>query len=375
MTESIDLIELQKFANKGVPDIKEWETTFFDIARFPHYENVISNFYAYFLDPNEKHGLESLFLDALQEIIGTSFVFAAPEITREYYTASGMRIDVVIQGSSDESYNTIIIENKMYHHLNNDLNDYYTEFKLADEFKKGVVLTIQPLDTRDNRFVNITHNQWIDKVWEMSGTTLFSISHESLFHLKQFTTNLKNFNMAHEIGEYLDFYTDNFGFIQKVEKLKAQLEKHIWDEINRAWRLIEIPEVKFVNDHKYKWNLTYYRDEANPQVFFTISPLYINQTKPKIQLIIELNHEGLKKHEEIKALFTTSYYDEYLNAKVPEKNARWYHLVTVEKDLDKDSVENLAEFIATTINETELKTIFMKVFKFFKERNPQQPIQ
>ena len=39
--------------------------TFMEIAGYPHYENVCSNFLAFFFDPEGPHGLGSLFLDAL----------------------------------------------------------------------------------------------------------------------------------------------------------------------------------------------------------------------------------------------------------------------------------------------------------------------
>lgn len=92
----IDLNEIQAFLSKGIIKVKDKETTLFDIAGFPHYENVVSNIYAYFLDPNQPHGLGTLFIDALSKLIGAGFTFITPDVHREYTTKKGGRIDLVI---------------------------------------------------------------------------------------------------------------------------------------------------------------------------------------------------------------------------------------------------------------------------------------
>ena len=44
--------------------------TFMEIGGYPHYENVCSNFLAFFFDPEGPHGLDSLFLEALAGSVG-----------------------------------------------------------------------------------------------------------------------------------------------------------------------------------------------------------------------------------------------------------------------------------------------------------------
>jgi hypothetical protein len=43
--------------------------SFLDIAGFPHREKVWSNFYAFFLDQKQEHGLGKLFLSCLIDIL------------------------------------------------------------------------------------------------------------------------------------------------------------------------------------------------------------------------------------------------------------------------------------------------------------------
>ena len=45
-----------------------------EIGGYPHYENVCSNFLAFFFNPERPHGLGSLFLDALVGSVGIESV-------------------------------------------------------------------------------------------------------------------------------------------------------------------------------------------------------------------------------------------------------------------------------------------------------------
>ncbi len=50
---------------KKLPGRVERPRTFMEIAGYPHYENACSNILAFFMDPEEPHGLGTLVLDAL----------------------------------------------------------------------------------------------------------------------------------------------------------------------------------------------------------------------------------------------------------------------------------------------------------------------
>jgi hypothetical protein len=48
-----------------LPRRVERPKTFMEIAGYPHYENVCSDILAFFMDPEESHGLKALVIDAL----------------------------------------------------------------------------------------------------------------------------------------------------------------------------------------------------------------------------------------------------------------------------------------------------------------------
>jgi hypothetical protein len=51
-----------------LPDRVKRRPTLMEIAGYPHYENVCSNILAFYLDPEEPHGLGTLVLDALTRV-------------------------------------------------------------------------------------------------------------------------------------------------------------------------------------------------------------------------------------------------------------------------------------------------------------------
>ena len=138
--EKVDLLQLQSFLNQNeIPIIKSKPKTFLGIAKQPHYENVLSNIYAFYFDVNEVHQFKDLFIKSLLELINRSILvkektvfetFSEFDVFTEYGIKDQKRIDILLQNNEQ----AIIIENKVYHHLNNDLNEYYNEIKVASYF-------------------------------------------------------------------------------------------------------------------------------------------------------------------------------------------------------------------------------------------------
>ncbi len=122
------LQELKSFLdNNTIPKPKKRPKTFLGIAKQPHYENVLSNIYSFFFNVNEVHKMEDLFIKSLLEVAlekGVSKDFSSFydfNCATEVGTTKGGRIDLLWSNGRQ----SIIIENKVYHHLNNDLEDYW----------------------------------------------------------------------------------------------------------------------------------------------------------------------------------------------------------------------------------------------------------
>lgn len=66
----MNLTGLQHFLdNNEIPKIKRKPKTFLGISKQPHYENVLSNIYAFYFNTNEEHGMKDLFLKSFQTLI------------------------------------------------------------------------------------------------------------------------------------------------------------------------------------------------------------------------------------------------------------------------------------------------------------------
>ena len=107
------------------------ELTFFNVAGYPHYENVVSNILQFFFSPKGEHGFEDLWLKALlnsfqknaNKKIDVESLYVAGDIEREVYTENKKRIDILIPLNKF----VIVIENKIYSGVNNPFEEYHNE--------------------------------------------------------------------------------------------------------------------------------------------------------------------------------------------------------------------------------------------------------
>ena len=61
--------EYDPIINEPIVLAQPEDPTTFDISGYPHYEEVISNWYAFFFDPAEEHSPDDLFLQSLVVLI------------------------------------------------------------------------------------------------------------------------------------------------------------------------------------------------------------------------------------------------------------------------------------------------------------------
>lgn len=141
------------FRSANWPRQVERRPTFFSIAGFPHYENVLSNVYQFFFSTESSHGLGSLFIDALTDVITegriqkqTLFNLQRVTVERELSTGNG-RLDLLLhdgpaEGQWKKASTVVLIENKVYHWLANDLDDYWKFARQASPNSQmlGIVL-------------------------------------------------------------------------------------------------------------------------------------------------------------------------------------------------------------------------------------------
>jgi hypothetical protein len=140
----------------------------FQIAGFPHYEMVASNILAFFLDPYQEHRMGDLVLKSFFDSISKNipnityddfFRVESIQIRTEVPTKSNKKIDILIEDGN----NALIIENKIWAGLYNDLNDYYNYVAndmLGEEQEKNVYLIILHLGNTSYNAVNYEYSKF-----------------------------------------------------------------------------------------------------------------------------------------------------------------------------------------------------------------------
>ncbi len=232
--KKLDLEVLQQFLNNNqgkIPKPTKGVKTLFDVMKQPHLENVWSNIYAFFFNPEEDHGFGNLFLRTLVEIIkekqhGRDFVAMADEyidIKTEDSTDDSKRLDIALQS---DNY-AILIENKVYADLYNNLGVYWRNYPQYDKNnKQGVVLSLYPktislegrgkeLDHDPEKWVNVTHLELMKRVSKNLHYCLLNGSDKYLSFFREFYQNIKNITMAMD-NENMQFYIDNIAQLKEI---------------------------------------------------------------------------------------------------------------------------------------------------------------
>lgn len=99
------------------------EATFLSIGGRGYYENPASDLLQFFLVPNNAHGLNTLFIDALLEATDSPLkggTYETLTVQREVRTDNDNRIDLLLKG---EGW-LMLIENKIWHEQINPFVDY-----------------------------------------------------------------------------------------------------------------------------------------------------------------------------------------------------------------------------------------------------------
>jgi hypothetical protein len=266
-----DLKSLEDFLQKPLPEIPEEVWTFLDISGYPHYENVISNIYAYYLNKDNSHGFEDLFLNALFNAIrkkaGDSFQSKLGyldnwnewEVSREE-PVEGKRIDILLKETSGDKETFIIIENKVFAELDNPLDTYWSVSK--SRRKLGVVLSLFEKKPRHNGYINITHSEYIKEIKNLQGHYLESSKERDLMILKDLIISLKFHAMEEsKQPELLKFYAENRERIKGVINLRDTVKNDFLNKVVEIGETLDF-DIKFKTAKDYRE----FRDKKKPDL-------------------------------------------------------------------------------------------------------------
>lgn len=269
---ALPLTELQAFFNSAQwPETPERRPTFFSIAGFPHYENVLSNVYAFFFRSDEPHGLGNLCLDALVDVLRSKKVdipwsqhdFRTVYALREVGMRNQQRLDLLLHnGSTQDDWQTasavLLIENKVYHWLANDLNNYQESVKEKnpDSHRLGLVLGPRR-ELAPEGWIFVSHYDWAVAVERRLGTALSRAEPRYVTLLLEVLENIRAMSNPDEnFAESLSFFLRNRAAISRAEKIRKEV-------------YYRVPGV--VREHLSAYYQVYWNAEANHDGWLNIS--------------------------------------------------------------------------------------------------------
>ncbi|MGM8225251.1 PD-(D/E)XK nuclease family protein [Cellvibrio sp. ARAG 10.3] len=224
---------------ESLPAISESESIF-DVAGYPHYENVCSNILAFYLNPNNEHGLGSLLFSSLMSLAESDDSSQGNfQVYREYSTKKGGRLDLLI-----ETDNQLIgIENKVFHELRNDLYDYSRTIDEISGQKKlspvKIVLSIKA-HAVDNGFVGITYKNFIAEIRQRLGLYAGKSSQKWLLYLLDFMSSMENFTGKNmELDELDQFFIKHHERVDKLLTARNKFMSKLYSKVNDLSGIME----------------------------------------------------------------------------------------------------------------------------------------
>lgn len=362
------LLKAQKYK------IPEKEMTIFDTALKNHHENPITELLAFFIDPNEKHDLDTGFyngftasLNKIEEYADFDFgEFIA--LSTQQTTENGNRIDLWVETDTA----LIIIEVKVHHHQNNPFKDYAAwgkkKLKQLNTLNKNegqhvtkqlVTIVLCPTgESYTSDWHGVAYNNLTSEIEIALAHTIFKnplnkwgiFARDFLLHLESFVDLLET-NM-----ESLKFVVDNMQQIQALVELRESVYREIIDHVNNELQ-IALGEDYEPYVRRHTWNNTpAFRFVGNNWKDWsdTALNLHIGNNPMGYAIHMYVQHQTPEIIKKVQQSFNKSEYQ--LSEQWFEgKNDEYWGASWTFKEFNLDEATKLIVFIHKILNRVELE--------------------
>jgi len=333
---------IKKF--KTVPVKQPENETILSICGFPHYEKVASNILSFFFDSEREHGLKYLFLKCLFELIDIDWELVSSTfvVETEVRTINGKFIDLYIH---NDEY-SIVIENKVYAWLYNNLDDYYQYVSDKSPNKKGVVLSLFPQEEKNGNYKYITYIQLFNVIRKNIGKFIEVANQKYLNLLFDFIKNMENLKGGEDMDmPFVEFVKNN-----SVEVLNLNWKlKELHDNLRRIVQRVNSIIIEKINDS----NIRQWPWRTLPDIFDTaVTDMNINGASVAINSFIDSN--GWRFELLLRANNPNQSFDigSYIKEKKIDATPMKPTCYKINKNYNIDEkVETVAEFIISLIKQ------------------------
>jgi len=208
------------------------DLTFMEICRYPgsRFEEVCSRVLRYFFDPESKHGLNTLLLEAFFETLNIKSTYDFEEIYIEIEQyAANKRIDMIIEGSDF----VVGIENKIFAPLDNNLSLYRKKIKAYGKKEMStfcVVLTLRNLSI-DEKLKATSNNfkvvKYLDFFKIVKNKLTSHTESKPIIYLNDFIKTLEKLINNNMDTNQIEFFKENSKEIEKLLQDYNQYKKSI----------------------------------------------------------------------------------------------------------------------------------------------------
>jgi hypothetical protein len=284
------------------------ERTILEIAGFPHYERAASNILAFFLDPENGHGLERGVLQSVLAAAGSSNTAGSDlediTVEREAPTGSGF-LDLLVE----TSFLTVGIENKIFAKVYNDLGDYaqFVNSKAAQAGKKPVLilLTLRSIDAAVNLsgFQPVTYEAFFDHLTPKVARQLPGANPRYVNYLMDFVRTIQNLGRPEVSTAIREFVRDNSERLLALQKhlksLRDEIDRKLGEVSDRVNVSEQPPWHPVIGPRPYnaEWRESFTRirywlvdapGHSNPAVNLRLAPKgWQGDVATKVQLVID----------------------------------------------------------------------------------------
>lgn len=335
--------ELTTLLSLQIPESASSPDGFLEIGGIAHHENVNSRIYAHFLNCQHKE-IRSLFLNALLDVIATKtdkkIHFNNYYSWLEESTNSNYRIDILIRDTGLRT--AIIIENKIYHELYNNLKDYWDHVIYPEENKIGVLLTLKPHPIPEDvkgKFINMTHSEWINQV-KQTGIP-FGTPNNYYQYITDFANTIENLSTSYAMNEQTKFYfqhapkiiqakqTMDEAYAFMDDQMKLLASRLGWETYGSAW------------DWRNIWDAKNHLD-----TYFTIWYGPLLEGKFTFSIIIELHREDKNRMHELLPLVSDHVqYKHHEMKHQTHKAGKMIHFCSREYSVTIEQMEKFGEYV------------------------------
>jgi hypothetical protein len=350
--------DLFQFLSLKIPSSPKVEDGFLEIINQQHREVINSRIYAYFLDREKNEKVAEVFLNALLELIKRkakkNIQFENHTCYTEVSTGKG-RIDIVIEDLLNEK--TIIIENKLFYHLHNDLSDYWNHYKYKEENKVGILLTLEEHiipEKVEKEFINITHIEWINEIQSLGLPS--QLPSKYYIYLNDFFQTIQNITISDNMNDQTLFYFQHTEKILKAKETVSEAESFIENQISILASKLQLS----IFGKTMSWR-NFWDQEGDKKTYYTIVFEELMKGENKIKIIIELYEEDIEQKEVLRELLQGNelYEDMVING---EETKSYIHFAQKEYELTLSDIEQFSSFVYDKIT-TEFEPVMKLILK------------